>query len=57
MSDSDESKRGSTPESERPPWYRRAFELFAFHYFDCDSAALLARSEWQQRQRRLSNAT
>ena len=40
-------------EPERPPWYRRAFHLFAFEHFDSDNAAMLARSEWQQQQRRL----
>jgi len=44
-------------EPERPPWYKRAFHLFAFEHFDSDCAAMLARSEWQQQQRRLENET
>jgi len=36
---------------ERPPWFARAFELFTYEYFDSTSAAMLARSEWEQRQR------
>jgi hypothetical protein len=37
---------------ERPPWYQRAFQLFAHEHFDSDNAAMLARSEWQQQQLR-----
>jgi hypothetical protein len=39
---------------ERPPWYARAFQLFAHEHFDSDNAAMLARSEWQQQQLRRS---
>jgi hypothetical protein len=37
------------PESVRPPWYRRAFELFMYEHFDSEAAAMLARSEWNER--------
>ena len=37
---------------DRPPWYSRAFQLFAHEHFDSDNAAMLARSEWQQQLRR-----
>jgi len=40
-------------EADRPPWYQRAFQLFAHEHFDSANAAMLARSEWQQQQRRL----
>jgi len=35
----------------RPPWFARAFELFAHEHFDSTSAAILAHSEWEQRKR------
>ena len=47
------SLQQAEPETERPPWYPRAFQLFTDEHFDSDTAAMLARSEWQQQQRRL----
>jgi len=42
---------------DRPPWYPRAFELFAHEHFDSANAAMLAKSEYhQQQQRRLLDA-
>ncbi len=38
-------------DSNRPPWFARTLELFANEHFDSTNAALLARSEWQSRQR------
>ena len=37
---------------DRPDWSPRAFQLFAHEHFDSDTAAMLARSEWQQQQLR-----
>jgi len=45
-----------TDVNDRPPWYERAFQLFAHEHFDSDNAAMLARSEWQQQQLRALDA-
>ena len=52
MSESEYLEQVAENQPERPPWYRRAFELFRFEHFDSDTAAMLARSEWNERQKR-----
>jgi hypothetical protein len=51
MADSTFTLQHTELEPERPPWYQRAFRLFAFEHFDSDNAAMLARSEWQEQRR------
>jgi len=53
MAESEVMAHMAENQAERPPWYKRAFHLFAHEHFDNECAAMLARSEWQQQQRRL----
>jgi len=55
MAESEVIAQTARNEPERPPWYKRAFHLFAHEHFDSDNAAMLARSEWNERQRRQAN--